>query len=171
MKTILVLLVMGILGYIGYSANKPEKTASPKASVVYYYPKANVYYDVATGHYIYFDEKARTWKNNKSFSEEQKLSLGERAIINKPPDPIWKNNDADRLLYSAKLYAATRNYQQLFREDSLKSLPKAMATTPPVIKKVKPEKVEKDSVKQKSGIVRFFERLFKGNKKGEDPSQ
>jgi hypothetical protein len=170
MKTILVLLVMGILGYIGYSANKPEKTKSPKASVVYYYPKANVYYDVATGHYIYFDEKARTWQNSKSFSEEQKLSLGERAIINKPSSPVWKNNDADRLLYSAKLYASTRNFQQQFREDSIKNLPKPVTTTPAVIKKEKTEKEEKDSVKQKSGIIRFFERLFKGNKK-EDPNQ
>jgi hypothetical protein len=170
MKTILVLLVMGILGYIGYSANKPGKSRSPKASVVYYYPRANVYYDVATGHYIYFDEKSKTWQNNKSFSEEQKLSLGERAIINKPSFPVWKNNEADRLLYSARLYASTRNFQQLFREDSMKSLPKSVTATPAVLKKEKPEKEEKDSVKQKSGIIRFFERLFKGNKK-EDQNQ
>lgn len=165
MKTIIVLAIMGILGYIGFSANKPGKAQLPKSGLVYYYPKANVYYEVGTGQYAYFNAASNSWKETKAFSEEQKLSLGERAIIQKPSSPLWKNNADDRMVYSARLYGAAQNLQQKFREDSLNSLPKPTATVTPVVKKTKPATVEKDSVKTKSGIARFFEKLFKGKKK------
>jgi len=161
MKKVIAALAIGIIGFFTYSAvkpsNKPVKTGT---GVVYYYPKPNVYYDVATGQYVYFESETKTWKQTRNFNEEQKLSLGEKAIISKPSSPIWKNNADDRIIYSVNLYASRYDLKQKFYADSLNSLPKIAATPAKVIKP--DEKIEEE--KPKSGFRKFFEKIFKSGK-------
>ena len=132
MKAILAILAAGVIGYFVYAAVKPDKK-NPETGTkeVYYYPKANVYYDVATGQYAFFDEARKSWKLSKDFSEEQKLSLGEKAVIIHPSSPVWKNNAQDRLVYSVNVYASSNDLKQKFQTDSLNSLPPPrVAVTP-----------------------------------------
>jgi len=164
MKAILAILAFCIIGFFVYSAVKKEQPKPVKTGVVYYYPKANVYYDVASEQYIYFDSTQKNWKQSKKFSEEQKLSLGEKAVIKNPSSPVWKNNAQDRLIYSANLYSSTNDLQQKYRTDSINSLPKPVADTEKQIDspQTKPEATTEE--KHKSGIRKFFDKLFKGKK-------
>lgn len=167
MKTILAILAIGIVGFFVYLVLKPgRKPLETGTKGVYYYPRANVYYDVATGQYIYFDEAEKTWKQSKNFSEEQKLSLGEKAVISKPSSPIWKNNDQDKLVYSVNLYSSPNDLKQKFHTDSLSSLPPPkVAVTPP--KDVKQQEKPEEE-KPKSGFKKFLDKIFKGKDKAKD---
>lgn len=165
MKAIIAILAIGIAGFFAYSAVK-KKSGPVKAGVVYYYPKVNVYYDVASAQYVFFDDNSKSWKQSKSFSEEQKLSLGEKAVITHPSSPIWKNNAQDRLVYSVNLYASGNDLKQKYYTDSVNSLPKPVTTDTPK-KTASKEEDQQDSPepeKPKSGIRKFFEKLFGGGK-------
>ena len=130
--------------------------------VVYYYPKSNVYYDGRTGRYIYFSAEEDKWVQATSFTEEQKLSLGERALIDSPAAPVWKNNATDRMIYSVSLYAPS-DLSKKFVEDSISNLPRKKE---PVIAR-KDMKVTKDSVKEKSGLGKLLDKIF-GKKKDKE---
>lgn len=162
MKGIIAILAIGLLGFFAYSAVK-KKSGGVRTGVVYYYPRANIYYDVAREQYIFFDEKKRAWKETSDFSEEQKLSLGEKAVIPHPSTPIWQNNSQDRLVYSVNLYASGTDLRQKYLTDSLNSLPKPLPDTPKWVapRESKPSQEEE---KPKSGIRKFFEKLFGGGK-------
>lgn len=163
MRIIIAVVIVGLAGFLAYSFfMKKEKPV--KTGVVYFYPKANVYYNVASGEYVYFDEQLKKWNQSEDFSEEQKLSLGEKAIIQKPADPIWKNNAEDRIIYSVNVYASSNELKEKFRTDSLNSLPKKTTKTP--AKKVD-SAAKEEADKEKSGIRKFFDKLFGGKKQNE----
>jgi len=165
MKTLFVILVMAAVGYFAYSALKPSKKPGLLGlGKVYYYPKVNIYYDVASSQYVYFDSSKKSWGQSKNFSEEQKLSLGEKAIIAKPSSPVWKNNTSDRIIYSVNLYGSTNDLKQKFYADSINSLPKVVVTP------VKKEEEEKTEEKPKAGLKKFFEKIFKTSKDKEKQS-
>ena len=162
MKAILAVIIIGIIGFFAYTVM--HKKAEPvKTSVVYYYPKTNVYYDVARSQYIYFDSVQKSWKQSKKFSEEQKLSLGEKAVIGNPPSPIWKNNAQDRLVYSVNLYSSGNDLKQKYYVDSVNSLPKPAMDTPKKIAQQAPPIQEKKE-KPKSGFKKFLDKIFGGGK-------
>jgi hypothetical protein len=168
MKAILAILVVGIVGYFVYAAVKPQKEPLKTGTKgVYYYPRANVYYDVATGQYIYFDGAEKTWKQSKKISEEQKLSLGEKAVIATPSSPIWKNNEQDKLVYSVNLYSSPNDLKQKFHTDSLSSVPPPpkVVVAPP--KEVNPQQKTEEE-KTKSGFKKFLDKIFKRKDKAKD---
>jgi hypothetical protein len=163
MKQIITILVIGIIGFLGYLFFKSSKKLPETGKgVVYYYPKANIYYDVPSGQYIFFSENDKSWKQTKNFSEEQKLSLGEKAIISKPSNPIWENNAEDRIIYSVGLYSSPSDLKQKFYVDSLNSLPKTVAVPTTVTEEKKEEKTDEE--KPKSGFRKFLDKIFGGNK-------
>jgi hypothetical protein len=164
MKAILAILVVGIIGYFVYAAVKPDKKPLKTGTKeVYYYPKANVYYDVATAQYAFFEEAEKKWKLSKDFSEEQKLSLGEKAVITHPSSPIWKNNTQDRLIYSVNVYASSKDLKQKLRTDSLNSIPSPKVVVSPPKDGKQEERPEEE--KPKSGFRKFFDKIFKGKDK------
>jgi hypothetical protein len=164
MKTFISFLVICVLGYVVYRtiARKEDKVSQVKT--VYFYPKTNVYYQVGTGKYLFFDDEKKSWVQTKDFSEEQKLSLGEKAVIENPPTPVWKNNAEDRLIYSANLYSSPSDIKEKFRSDSLSSLPPK-----PVIKRdTTLAKAPVEDEKPRSGLRKFFDKLFGGKDKTPD---
>jgi hypothetical protein len=164
MKIFFAFLVVCILGYILYRTIPGKSDETNKIKTVYFYPKTNVYYQVGTGKYIFFDEEGKAWKQTKNFSEEQKLSLGEKAVIENPPTPVWKNNAEDRLIYSANLYSSPADIKEKFHSDSINSLPPK-----PVVRRdstiAKPPQEEQ---KPKSGLRKFLDKLFGGRDKAAD---
>lgn len=165
MKAILVLIIIGVIGFFAYRVLH-KKSEPVKTDVVYYYPKTNIYYDVARSQYIYFDSIQKSWKQSKKFSEEQKLSLGEKAVISNPSSPIWKNNAQDRLVYSVNLYSSSNDLKQKYYVDSVNSLPKPVVDTPKRVVQQEPASQEKKE-KPKSGIRKFFDKIFGGGKNKE----
>ena len=164
MKTFIAFLVICLIGYIVYKTISGKDNESNKVKTVYFYPKANVYYQVGTGKYIFFEEEGKAWKLTKDFSEEQKLSLGEKAVIENPPSPVWKNNAEDRLVYSANLYSSPSDLKEKFHSDSINSLP-----AKPVIRRdTTIAKAPVEDQKPKSGLRKFFDKLFGGKDKATD---
>jgi hypothetical protein len=164
MKTIIAFLVICLLGYIIYKTITGKDNESNKVKTVYFYPKANVYYQVGTGKYMFYDEEGKAWKLTKDFSEEQKLSLGEKAVIENPPSPVWKNNAEDRLVYSANLYSSPTDLKEKFHSDSINSLPPK-----PVIRRdTAIAKAPQEDQRPKSGLRKFFDKLFGGKDKATD---
>jgi len=164
MKAIVAILAIGIIGYLVYASVRPDKKPPQTGTrEVYYYPKANVYYDVATGQYAFFDAGSNNWKLGKDFSEEQKLSLGEKAVITRPSSPIWKNNAQDKLVYSVNVYSSSNDLKQKFHTDSLNSLPPPKVAVTPSKEIKQEEKTETE--KPRSGIRKFFDKIFKGKDK------
>ncbi len=70
----------------------------------YYYPKTNVYFDVAKKKYIYSLDGGKTWGNISSLSDKEPVTLGKRLIIYSAVDSIWKQNEAHRKQYAGTLY-------------------------------------------------------------------
>ncbi|HJW16851.1 MAG TPA: hypothetical protein VJ499_07015 [Flavisolibacter sp.] len=164
MKTLIAFLVICLLGYILYRSISGKEDDASKVKTVYFYPKKNVYYQVGTGKYIFYDTVEKAWNLTKNFSEEQKLSLGEKAVIENPPAPVWKNNAEDRLIYSANLYSSPSDIKEKFQSDSINSLPPK-----PVIRHdTAIAKVPVEDEKPKSGLRKFFDKLFGGKDKAAD---
>ena len=163
MKAILAVIIIGVIVFFAYTVLH-KKSEPVKTGVVYYYPKTNIYYDVARSQYIYFDSIQKNWKQSKNFSEEQKLSLGEKAVISNPSSPIWKNNAQDRLVYSVNLYSSGNDLKQKYYVDSINSLPKPVVDD--TQKQIVPQepKPEEKKEKPKSGFKKFLDKIFGGSK-------
>ena len=159
MKKLPVIILVLILACAAYMALRPA--GKKEIGEVVYYPKANIYYSSGTGLFYYFDSNEKGWKEVKTLNEEQKLSLGQKALIPAPPDPVWANNEQDRLFYGTGLYASRKDLREKFYEDSINSL------TPKIVVQPEPlpgEKNEQAEAKPKNKIRRFFDKLF-GRKK------
>jgi hypothetical protein len=137
------------LGLLSGRKTAVANTTSSTSDTFYYYPKVNMYYDVARGRYIYLAQDGRTWETARTISDKLTTGMGKRAVLTNPTLPVWKNNEHHKLIYSTTLYASAAD----FRKDPPKKTVKA---TSAVAKKPAEEK----KVKKESGVQRFFKRLF-----------
>jgi len=163
-RLIIILPVLALLGYAGYRIYKPAPEARVAGGAVYYFPKANVYYSLSTGEYMYYAPGQGGWVRDKHFTEEQKLTLGESAEIDAPAEPVWERNAEHRLLYSVSLYAKHNDLGRKRVEDSLSSLPRPVPRPVPA---TRADTIAPAGEEKKSGIRRFFENLFRKGKKEE----
>lgn len=115
-----------------------------------YYPKENIYYDIALKEYYFFDSTQNSWQQRKDIDGN---SLGKKVLITNASFPVYKDNEQHRLIYGSKLYTSSDEIRRKYIEDSLKSLP------PPVAKKSNTSEDKKDE-KKKSGFRKFWEKLF-----------
>ena len=162
MKMALIIIAALILAYFAFSAVKPSKKT--KQDDVFYYPVANVYQDLGEGEYYFYHSEQKEWIAATKISSKQAASLGPKISLG-PVNPAWKNNDQDRMIHSVSLYGTTELIKKKFLEDSLKLVPKKEPLSATLITPVK-DSIPAGTAKPKSGIKRFFDRLF-GKK---DPS-
>ena len=118
----------------------------------YYYPKANFYYDSTKGNYILWDSLELTWKSTDKLPVQQ-TDLGKTVRIGQVVEPVWKENQQHRLIYSVSLYSAPEDF---------KKPPKIEVAEVDSNISTKPQKAEK-----KTGVRKFFERIFPPKKKKE----
>lgn len=153
MKKIATLVVIVLLALsIFWALSRKGK----RTGVVYYYPRTNTYFDSSAQTYIYRTPGQDQWQETETLADSQRAVMGQRVRLDSVPDPVWKYNDRDRLLYSVRLYTAEEELNKKFIEDSLSSLPKPVDTTGPTMHEGKPPE-EKDS---KSRFRRFIDKLF-----------
>jgi hypothetical protein len=118
----------------------------------YYYPKANFYYDSTAGNYVCWDSAATEWKTTDKLPV-QEVDLGKRVRIGESTNPIWLDNQDHRLIYSVSLYSEPKDF---------KTKAKPVVTTP----KQQPDTVsELAKSEKKSGVRKFFEKIFPPKKK------
>ncbi len=116
----------------------------------YFYPKANVYFDSANKNYVFLTTDGKTWQTVKGIPAAMQLLMDKSILIDTPANPVWKDNERHKLIYSALLYASPSD-TQITKE--VKPLPK------PVV--IKQEEVKK----KKSGLKKFLEKIFGKKKK------
>jgi len=145
-----IIVVLGLIVSIGCS-KKTSPEVIQAGQIYYFYPKANVYFDTTAGNYI-FQGLDGSWQTNVKLPADKQSLLEKNVIINKPELPVWKNNDTHQLLYSAALYSTAAD----FKEEKKIAINKKKA--------VIEEKVEEKSKDNKTGVGKFFDKIFKGKK-------
>lgn len=141
------------------SSKKKAEPPDTEPRKVYYYPKANVYFDTKMQEYFYFDSVGMTWQENKNLPDSIRGRLEKNVVLDKEVPPVWKNNEQHRLVYSATLYAT--------KEDFKEKEPEPIASTSPDSQKTGPQANSGDAepgTEKESGLKRFFRKLF-GKKK------
>lgn len=84
-----------------YSCSSKQQKPEGK---FYYYPKTNVYFDVAKNNYIYSLDGGKTWGNIKNISDKEPATLGKRVVMSSAVDSIWNQNAIHRKQYAGTLY-------------------------------------------------------------------
>ena len=125
----------------------PKTGAAPAiAHQYYFYPKANVYFDSANKDYLFLGNDGKTWQTAKEIPAAMQGLMDKNVFVASPADPVWKDNQNHKLIYSALLYTAPADTQP----DKIVK-PTIIETPKPVAKK-------------RSGFRRFFDKIF-GRKK------
>lgn len=91
------------------------------------------------------------WQSAKQIPAVVQGLMDKSVLVPNPPQPVWKDNENHKLLYSALLYATPNDTVVK------KQIPK------PVAKQKIPE--EKEKKKDRKGLRRFIDKIFSGIKK------
>ena len=91
-KIILMLAVLFALGV---------KEASAQRITFYYYPTHNVYYNVASHDYLYYDPGTTTWTTVKALPPGIVLTRTKYTVYYNGPQ-VWKDNAAHKTKYKTK---------------------------------------------------------------------
>ena len=132
---------------------EPPKEPAALPPQYYYYPRANVYFDSANKDYVYLANDGVNWQTAKQIPNIVQGLMDKSVFIQTPSAPVWKDNEKNKLVYSALLYATP--------EDTMvkKVIPK------PVIKRDSVPDSTTVTGKKRSGVRRFFDKIFGGLKK------
>ncbi len=137
------------------SNNKAETSEAavppPSAPKYYFYPKANVYFDSVNKDYIFLSADGSLWQSVKQIPAAMQALMDKSVFIDTAAQPVWKNNERHKIIYSALLYASPADTQEV-------------KTVTPLAKEA-----PKDVKKEKKGIGKFLDKIF-GKKKKEEAS-
>ena len=149
-----VVLVGAVFAFSSRKQNNLIKGDRPKVTphTYYYYPKANFYYDSTAGKYVCWDSAAAEWKTTDQLPV-QEVDLGKRVRIGESTKPIWEENQDHRLIYSVSLYSDPKDFKK--KEKPVVTTPKEKLDT----------MTAQDEADKKSGVKKFFERIFPPKKK------
>jgi hypothetical protein len=141
---------------VGFTACKGKEEAKP--SEYYYYPKTNMYFDVAKNIYIFSLDGAKTWDTIDAKTQNEPITLGDKIVLYGSSDSIWKDNDAHRRAYKGKLY-------DVLADDTTDVPVTTIITEKKIVKKTTPVKKEEEEVqKPRKGLGKFLNKIF-GKKK------
>ena len=142
--------------YFSCSDNKAENTvpAAPPPPKYFYYPKANVYFDTVNKDYLFLGGDGK-WVTEKQIPAVVQAMMDKHVLLDTFSQPVWKDNENHRLVYSAALYASPK--------DTVDEVPE------PVV--LKPATPEPEVKKEKKGLRRFLDKLFSRKKKEEEKKE
>jgi len=149
-----IIVAFGLINLIGCST-KASPEVIEAGQTFYFYPKANVYFDTTAGNYLFQDPDGN-WQTNAKLPSDKQSLLEKNIIINNPEFPVWKNNDAHQLLYSATLYSTAADFKEEVK----------IAVNNK--KELNDEKIDEKDKDNKTGVGKFFDKLFKGKKEKQE---
>ncbi|RYY93959.1 MAG: hypothetical protein EOO11_18815 [Chitinophagaceae bacterium] len=124
-----------------------------------YYPDANVYLDQDSKRYLLFDTVEQRWTPQRELTNEQQAALGSAVVLQKPSDPVYKDNAQHRLVYGSARYTNPSDLARKRREDSLASVPPQPQAVP-----APADTPAEEAQKKKSRVGRWLQKIF-GKKK------
>jgi hypothetical protein len=160
------LLFLASMFFLIACSNSTQEETKEEVPVLppqyYYYPKANVYFDSANKEYIFQSIDSLNWQSARQIPAVVLAMMDKTILIQNPSDPVWKDNETHRLVYSAVLYAT----------------PGDTTAKKKVVKPVKKSlefPVEDSSAtvekKEKKGLGKLLDKIFGGNKKKKEEKQ
>ena len=155
MKRLVIIVALVLLALVAYVTIWADREDPTDGTTFYYYPRANVYFDVERERYLHQDSSTGSWQKSKKLPGEEKKKLGQYVILNNPTPPVWSQNSQHRLVYGTTLYGREAEVRRKFVEDSLRSV--VVVRRPPGKKSTGSKTDTNDT---RSGIERFFDRLF-----------
>ena len=88
-----------ILFFLFYSCIPFSGNAQTKKTKFYYYPSSNVYYNTASGKYIY--NNSGTWTTVNTLPANIIIAHTPRVIVYNATPRVWENNGTHKTKYSA----------------------------------------------------------------------
>lgn len=134
--------------------NEKAKEEVPRLTPqYYYYPRANVYFDSANKEYLFMASDGQNWQTAKQIPAVVQGLMDKTSLVQNPSNPVWKDNEKHRLIYSAVLYATPND------TTAKKEAPK------PIADRRGSRDKEKGDKKDRKGLGKFLDKIFGGLKK------
>ncbi len=151
-------LSIGIVSLMYGCNQKPVETQLE----FYYYPKSNMYFDVAKNNFLFSLDGAKTWDTLNAFAQQEPEVLGDKVVLYAANDSIWLDNEAHRRAYNGKLY-------NIFDFDTI-TISGTGVVTEKVKKKVIPSSPKVEDEKPKKGLKKLLNKIFgkRDDKKSND---
>lgn len=92
-KVIITLVVLFVFGF---------KQASAQRLTFYYYPTPNVYYNLSSHDYIYYNTGTTTWVTGRALPRGIVLTRSSRYTVYYNGPEVWRNNGLHKGKYKAK---------------------------------------------------------------------
>src|SRR5580765_8262461 len=113
------LILLSAVSFLQCNRSPQKKVQAPEQSQIqgksfYYYPRANVYYDIEEKQYIFFDSLKNTWEKKQQPSPEEIEKMGKKIAIENPSVPVFKDNQQHRIVYGTALYTSTGELRKKF---------------------------------------------------------
>ena len=155
MRSYFLLMICFLAFACGESEVKSKAVAAPPPPPkYYYYPKANVYFDTVNKDYIFLGSDGATWTSGKAIPAAMQSMMDKSVLLDTFSQPVWKDNQNHRLIYSAVLYRSPN--------DTIEKKPE------PVVLKPAPGPDSVGEKKEKKGLRKFLDKLFGKKKKDKE---
>jgi hypothetical protein len=151
------LIIVCILNF-ACNDNKAKNTtvATPPPPKYYFYPKANVYFDTVNKDYIFLGSDGATWTSGKQIPAAMHSMMDKSVLLDTFSQPVWRDNENHRLIYSAVLYATPA--------DTIEKEEPPLVLQPPV-------NPDSDKKKEKKGLRKFLDKIFGKKKKDQEADE
>lgn len=158
MRSYLLMIICFFCFACGDSQVKNTAVAPPPPPKYFYYPKANVYFDTVNKDYIFLGSDGATWTSGKEIPAAMHSMMDKSVLLDTFSQPVWKDNQNHRLIYSAVLYRSPN--------DTVEKKP-----GPVVQKPVADVDTSVGQKKEKKGLSKFLDKLFGKKKKDKAAEQ
>lgn len=155
-----LLLILASMFFLVACGNNRQETTVAETPVLppqyYYYPRANVYFDSANKNYIFQSNDSFNWQTAKQIPAVVLAMMDKNIRIQNPPDPVWKDNENHRLVYSAVLYATPGDTVAKKKVEKPVTKPLTLPVEDSILAREK---------KEKKGLGKLLDKIFGGKKK------
>jgi hypothetical protein len=154
MRSYLLMVICFLCFACGDNQARDTTVAAPPPPKYYYYPKANVYFDTVNRDYIFLGSDGATWTSGKEIPAAMHSMMDKSVLLDTFSQPVWKDNQNHRLIYSAVLYRSPN--------DTVEKKPEPVVQKPTVTADTVEQK------KEKKGLRKFLDKLFGKKKKDKE---
>ena len=155
MRSYLLMIICFFCFACGDNQVKNTAVAPPPPPKYFYYPKANVYFDTVNKDYIFLGSDGATWTSGKEIPAAMHSMMDKSVLLDTFSQPVWKDNQNHRLIYSAVLYRSPN--------DTVEKKPEPVAQKP-----VADVDTSVEQKKEKKGLRKFLDKLFGKKKKDKE---
>lgn len=154
----LSLFFCALIFLVACNNSQPENKEDEAPSLppkYFYYPRANVYFDSANKNYFFQSNDSLSWQTAKQIPAVMLALMDKGVMIQNPPDPVWRDNESHRLVYSAVLYATPGD--TLVKKKAVKPVRKPDISFP--------DSSESAETRERKGLGKLLNRIFGRDKK------